>query len=81
MPKKTLITFTLPLLSLLALGAGNYTVGPSQKISGASTGTLQKMIVENGSVTMDLNLNGLNSEGFRGAVAGNSQTLRFANSG
>ena len=29
-------------------------------MSDAATGTLQKMIVENGSVTLDLDLNGLN---------------------
>ena len=60
MLKKTLIVFTLPLLSVLAISAGNYTVGANKKISDAPTGTFQKMIVENGSVTMDLDLNGLN---------------------
>jgi hypothetical protein len=78
MLKKTLIALTLPFLSLLAISAGNYTAGSSQKTSDASTGTLQKMIIENGSVTMDLDLNRLNAEGFRSAVAGNSQTLQFA---
>src|SRR5439155_9237801 len=64
MLKKTLIAFTLPILSVLAISAGNYTVVASQKkISDAPTGTLQKMIVENGSVTMDLDLNGLNASG------------------
>ena len=33
---------------------------PKQKSSDAPTGTLQKMIVESGSVTMDLDLNRLN---------------------
>ena len=61
MLKKTLIAFTLPLLSLLAIGAGNYTEGASQKkTSDAPTGTLQKMIVESGSVTIDLDLSRLN---------------------
>src|ERR1700730_13269045 len=60
MLKKTLIVLTLPLLSVLAISAGNYTVGANQKTSDAPTGTFQKMIVENGSVTMDLDLNGLN---------------------
>jgi len=83
MLKKILIALTLCSLVLL----GNYAVQSaagrnrngesSQKTAAAATGTLQKMIVENGSVTMDLDLNRLNSESFRGA-AGNSQTLHFA---
>src|ERR1043166_7456884 len=48
MIKKTLTGFTLPLLLLL----------------GNSSGTLQKMIVETGTVTMDLNINRLNGIGF-----------------
>ena len=60
MLKKTLIVLGLPLLSVLAISAGNYTVGVNQKTSDAPTGTFQKMIVENGSVTMDLDLNGFN---------------------
>ena len=39
---------------------GNYADQPKQNTSGALTGTLQKMIVENGSVTLNLDLNGLN---------------------
>jgi hypothetical protein len=84
MLKKTLIALTLPLLVLL----GNYAVQSAtgrnrggdfnQKTADAPTGTLQKMIVENGSVTMDLDLNRFNPESFRSAVAGNSQTLHFA---
>jgi len=42
------------------------------------TGTLQKMIVENGSVTVNLDLNRLNPESFWGAAAGNSQQVHFA---
>jgi hypothetical protein len=66
MLKKTLIALTLPLLVLL----GNYAVQSAtgrnrggevnQKTADAPTGTLQKMIVESGSVTMDLDLNRLN---------------------
>jgi hypothetical protein len=62
MLKKRLIPFALPLLSLLAIGAGNYTARSSQKTSDAPGGTLQKMIVESGSVTMNLDLNGLNGD-------------------
>jgi hypothetical protein len=67
MLKKILIALTLSSLVLL----GNYAVQSaagrtrngesSQKTAAAATGTLQKMIVENGSVTMDLDLNRLNA--------------------
>jgi hypothetical protein len=67
MLKKILIALTLSSLVLL----GNYAVQSaagrnrngesSQKTAAAPTGTLQKMIVENGSVTMDLDLNRLNA--------------------
>ena len=40
--------------------SGTYAAQPKQNTSGALTGTLQKMIVENGSVTLNLDLNGLN---------------------
>src|SRR5947208_5254301 len=63
MLKKTLIVLMLPLVSLLGSSSGNYAAQLSQKTSDAPTGTLQKMIVENGSVTMDLDLNGLNASG------------------
>jgi hypothetical protein len=49
------------LVSVLFLGKTlNYADQPKQNASGAMTGTLQKMIVENGSVTLNLDLNGLN---------------------
>ena len=53
MSKMSLVGFAL--LSLLFLGnsPGNYAAQSKQKISDAPSGTLQKMIVENGSVTMD----------------------------
>src|SRR6266513_1961046 len=60
MLKKTLTAFTLSFLSLLGNGWENCAAQPSQKTSDAPTGILQKMIVESGSVTMDLDLNGLN---------------------
>ena len=69
MLKKILIALTLSLLVLL----GNYAVqsatgrnrssDPNQKTADAPTGTLQKMIVESGSVTMDLDLSRLNGAG------------------
>ena len=76
MLKKTLIALTLPLLSVLAISAGNYTVRPSQKAVGQRpSGTLQKMIVENGSVTMDLDLNGLNGDS---SLVARPMALQFA---
>src|SRR6266498_2629452 len=83
MLKKTLIAFILPLLVLLGTYAVQSAAGrnrsaqPGQKPSDALTGTLQKMIVENGSVTMDLDLNGLNPEGFRGSLVARPITLHF----
>src|SRR2546423_1169209 len=72
MLKKILIALTLSLLVLL----GSYAVQSAkarnrggelnQKTADAPTGTLQKMIVENGSVTMDLDVGRLNPESFRG---------------
>ena len=59
MLKITVTCFAL--VSVLFLGKTlNYADQPKQKSSGTLTGTLQKMIVENGSVTMNVDLNGLN---------------------
>jgi hypothetical protein len=75
MLKKTLIGFTFVLLSVLVIAVATPLRGVSAQPSSqmarspqradsavataAPTGTLQKMIVENGSVTMDLDLNRL----------------------
>ena len=81
MLKKILITLTLVLLVLLGTYAVQSATGrirdreASQKTSDAPTGTLQKMIVENGSVRMDLDLNRLNGIG---SAAQNIQHLNFA---
>ena len=48
------------LLLFLWSGAENYAAQSKQKTPDAPSGTLQKMIVENGSVTMELDLNRLN---------------------
>ncbi len=72
MLKKTLTAFTLSFLSLLGNG---WAAQPSQKMSDAATGTLQKMIVESGSVTMDLDLNGLNGSS---SLVARPVTLQFA---
>ena len=60
MSKITLASLMLPVVLLLGSSSENYAEQSKQKTSGAPTGTLQKMIVENGSVTIDLDLNGLN---------------------
>src|SRR5207253_5973124 len=70
MLKKTLIVFTLCALLLVVVAAslcrgalGSVPTAARRHSAVATTpetGTLQKMIVENGSVTMDLDLNGLN---------------------
>ena len=75
MLKKTLTAFTLCFLSLLGSGWENYAAQPSQKMSDAATGTLQKMIVESGSVTLDLDLNGLNGSS---SLVARPVTLQFA---
>jgi hypothetical protein len=75
MLKKALITVTLPLLSVLAISAGTYKAGPTQQTSNAPTGTLQKMIVKSGSVTMNVDLNGLNGSG---SLVARPITLQFA---
>src|SRR6266496_2512505 len=75
MLKKILIAFTLSFLSLLGNGWENYAAQPSQKTSDAPTVTLQKMIVESGSVTMDLDRNGLNGSS---SLVARPVTLHFA---
>src|SRR6266404_1200495 len=75
MLKKTLTAFTLSFLSLLGNGWENYAAQPSQKMSDAATGTLQKMIVESGNVTLDVDLNGLNGSS---SLVARPVTLHFA---
>jgi hypothetical protein len=75
MLKKTLTAFTLAFVSLLGSGWENYAAQPGQKMSDAATGTLQKMIVESGSVTLDLDLNGLNGSS---SLVARPVTLHFA---
>src|SRR5215510_2906063 len=75
MLKKTLTAFTLCFVSLLGSAWENYAAQPAQKMSDAATGTLQKMIVESGSVTLDLDLNGLNGSS---SLVARPVTLHFA---
>src|SRR6266478_1120831 len=63
--KTTLTGVVVPVLVLFAslnLGSANSAIKKNENRFG-ETGTLQKMIVENGSVTMQLDLNGLNGSG------------------
>ena len=91
MLKKTIIALTLPLLLLVVISLvtppwgvsaqpASQTARSPQRASSAAdtaapTGTLQKMIVENGSATMDLDLNRLNGIN---SAAQNLQQAHFA---
>src|SRR6266550_5076062 len=90
MLKKALVTLTFPLLSVLAISVATPLLGVSgqpasqtarspQRAGSAvatapGTGTLQKMIVENGSVTMDLDLNAFDGSG---SLVARPVTLQF----
>lgn len=50
----------LPLLTLFGIGSDNPSAGGSKKPSDGTTGTLEKMIVANGNVVIDLDLARLN---------------------
>src|SRR6266480_3555067 len=75
MSKITLNCFALLLLLFLGNSSENYAAQSKPNTSDAPTGTFQKMIVENGSVTMNLDLNRLNGIN---AIAATSATLHFA---
>ena len=74
MSKITCTGFALLLLLFLGNSSGNYAAQSKQKRPDARTDTLQKMIVQSGSVTMQLDLNRLNGISFAGKTA----TLDFA---
>src|SRR5207249_9692607 len=63
MSKLTLIGFMLPLLLLFASPDANSKNSTARKQTTAESGTLQKMIVENGVVTIDLDLDRLIADG------------------
>ena|SRR5438105_12834171 len=75
---RTILTaLTLPLVLVFATAAvhsGNPTTNKSPA-NQAQTGTLQKMIVENGMVTMNLDVDLLNGDG---SLAAKVDHLRFA---
>src|SRR6476659_1449122 len=75
MSKITLTGFALLVLLFLGNSTGNYAAQPKQKDSDPPTGTFQRMIAENGSVTMELDLNLLNGIN---SVGGRPTTLHFA---
>src|SRR5713101_284211 len=84
MLKKTLIVLTLALLSVLAISVATPLWGVSAQLASqtahsavatAPTGTLQKMIVESGTVTMDLDLNGFNESS---SLVARPATFQFA---
>ena len=84
MLKKALITLTLPLLLLLAIavamplrgvsGQPSSQTAHSAVATAPATGTFQKMIAENGSVTMDLDLNAFDGSG---SLVARPVTLQF----
>jgi len=75
MSKITLTCFALLLLLFLGNSSENYAAQSKLNTSDAPTGTFQKMIVENGSVTMNLDLNRFNAIS---SVPARATTLGFA---
>jgi hypothetical protein len=75
MSRITLTCFALLLLLFLGSGSENYAAQSKPNTADAPTGTLQKMIVENGSVNMDLDLNRFNAVS---SVPARTVTLHFA---
>ena len=73
MSKKLLSSFTLPALLLLGMGMGSLIARTPDQSLENQTGTLEKMIVSNGNVTMDLDSNRL--QGVVGATR--MDTFRF----
>src|SRR4051795_737203 len=75
MSRLTRTGFALLLLLFVGNSSGNYAAQSKQKTSGTPAGTFQRMIAENGSVTIDLDLNRLNGIN---SVGGRPTTLHFA---
>jgi hypothetical protein len=75
MSRITLTCFALLLLLFLGNSSENYAAQSKQNTFDAPTGTFQKMIVENGSVTMNLDLNRFNAIS---SVPARTVTLHFA---
>ena len=75
MSKIWLTGFVLLSVLFFANASENHASQPKQNAPEAMTGTLQKMIVENASVTMQLDLNGLNGSS---SLVARPVTLHFA---
>src|SRR6188474_2287193 len=75
MSKKCLTGFALLSVLFFANASGNNAIQPKHNAPETLTGTLQKMIVENASVTMQLDLNGLNGSS---SLVARPVTLHFA---
>ena len=76
MLRKMLGYLALPLLLLLSNSSGNSAPQLAEKSADAQTGTLEKMIVAQGSVAMDLDLPRLNGTA-SGTKEAKPETLRF----
>jgi hypothetical protein len=74
MSKKLITYLTLPLLFLFCNSSQNSVAGSKESAPAAQTGTLQKMIVADGNVTMDVDLNRLNGIS---SAPGKPETLHF----
>ena len=74
--KRILSYFTLPLLLVLSNSSANSAPQSAAKSSEGQSGTLEKMIVANGNVAMDLDLNRLNGTA-SGTQESTRETLRF----
>ncbi len=75
MSKKLITYLMLPLLLLFCNSSQNSVAGSKEEGPDGQTGTLQKMIVAEGSVTMDVDLNRLNGIS---SATGKPATLHFA---
>ena len=75
MSKLTLTGFMLPLLLLFASPDANSKISTARKQTIGESGTLQKMIVENGVVTLDLDVDRLSADG---SLAAKMVQQRFA---
>jgi hypothetical protein len=71
---KIILVALLPLLTFFSDGSDNTTTKNKKNAPEGNTGTLEKMIVSNGSVAMDLDLSRINGTRAR---RGGSTTLRF----
>src|SRR5215213_592770 len=74
---KTIVIALLPLFAFFGNGSGNLLTGFIPNARENNTGTLEKMIVANASVTMDINLNRLNGTGSVAKESSRSSVLRF----